>query len=65
MINAMQECMKERNYKGEQALCCEMMMSSYVCQPNHSNADGCMDAGVLHSIWSESPHQGNTLQYYS
>ena len=60
-----------RNCVGEQALCCETMASSYVCQPNHSYSDrlhsdhthAIVVAGVQHSIWSELPHQGNTLQY--
>jgi hypothetical protein len=62
-----------RNCVGEQALRCEMVASSYVCQPNHSYADsmfclhsdhtrGCVVAGVLHSVWSELSHQGTTLQ---
>ena len=50
-----------RNCVGEQALHCEMVASSYVCQPNHSYAEsmfhlhsdhtrGCVVAGVLHSV---------------
>ena len=65
-----------RNCVGEQALCCEIVASSYACQPNHSYADfmfrlhsdhtrAIVVAGVLHSVWSELPHQGSTLQYYS
>ena len=65
-----------RNCVGEQALRCEMVASSYVYQPNHSYADftfslhsdltrAIVVAGVLHCVWSELPHQGSTLQYYS
>ena len=65
-----------RNCMGERALCCETMASSYECQPNHTYTDlmfrlhsdctrAIVVAGVLHSIWSELPHQGNTLKYYS
>ena len=61
---------------GEQALRCEIVVSSYVCQQNHSYADfmfrlhsyhthAIVVAGVQHSVWSELPHQGSTLQYYS
>ncbi len=61
---------------GEQALRCEMVVSSYVCQPNHSYADsmfrlrsdptrGCVVAGVLHSVWSELPHHTKGLPYSS
>ena len=65
-----------RNCVGERALRCEMVASSYVHQPDHSYVDfmfslhsdltrGGVVAGVLHSVWSELPHQGNTLEYYS
>ena len=50
-------------------LCYEMVVSSYVNQPNHSYADfkicfvylkhATVVAGVLHSVWSELPHQGS------
>ena len=65
-----------RNCVGEQALRCEMVASSYVHQPNHSYAVflfrlhsdltcAIVVADVLHSVWSELPHQGSTRQYYS
>ena len=61
-----------RNCVGEQALHCDMVASSYMCQPNHSYAEsmfrlhsdhtrGYVVAGVLHSVWLELPHQGATL----
>ena len=67
---------KVRKCVGELALCFEMVASFYVCQPNHSYADfmfslhsdltrATVVAGVLHRVWSELPHQGSTLQYYS
>ena len=65
-----------RNCVGKQALHCEMVASSYVHQPNHSYANfmfglhsdltrAIVVADVLHSVWSELPHQGSTLQDYS
>ena len=56
-----------RNCVGKQALRCEMVVSSYVHQPNHSYANfmfslrsdlkhAIVAADVLHSIWSELPH---------
>ena len=62
-----------RNCVGERAPRCETVASSYVHQPDHSyvfrlHSDltrGGVVAGVLHSVWSELPHQGNTLEYYS
>ena len=65
---------------GEQALRCEIVVSSYVCQPNHSymyvlhlhsdHTRGCVVAGVLHSVWQNYPTKGLPymcvgLQYYS
>ena len=58
-----------RNCVGEQALCCEMVASSYVHQPYHSYADfmfrlhsdpthAIVVAGVLHCVWSELPTKG-------
>ena len=51
---------------GEQALCSEMVASSYVCQPNHSSmfhlhsdhTRGCVVVGVLHSVWPNYPTKG-------
>ena len=48
----------------KQAIRCEIVASSYVCQPNHTHADimfhlhsdhtrAIVVAGVLHSVWSE------------
>ena len=65
-----------RNCVGERALRCETVASSHVHQPDHSCVDFmfCLHsdltchgvvagvvAGVLHSVWSELPHQ----EYYS
>ena len=58
---------------GERALRCEMVASSYVCQPNHNYADFVFRlhsdptsvlvvADVLHYVWCELR---NTLWYYS
>jgi hypothetical protein len=63
---------RERNCVGEQALLCEMVASSYMCQPNQSYADfhsrdhtrGCAVASVLYSL-SELSNRGTALQYYS
>ena len=64
---------------GELSLRSEMVAPFYVYQPNHiphsylhfmfslhsdlTRANVVTD--VLHCVWSELPHQGNTLQYYS
>ena len=65
-----------RNCMGELALRFETVASFYVCQPNHSYSHFMFSlhsdlthanvvTDVLHCVWSELPHQGNTLQYYS
>ena len=65
-----------RNCVGELALRFEMVASFYMCQPNHSYSHFMFSlhsdltranvvTDVLHCVWSELPHQGNTLQYYS
>ena len=56
--------LRVRNCVGERALRCEIMVSSYMCQPNHSYVDclfclhsdltrGLVVASVLHCVWLE------------